>query len=63
VPNLIADRGFWVARGVLRLNVRRLMYQTLIWLRVLRDDARGLGSAVDAEDLQGLANPLVNRVG
>src|SRR5438093_13008977 len=30
VPNLMTDRGLWVAIVVGRLNVRRLMYQSLI---------------------------------
>jgi hypothetical protein len=38
------------------------MYQSLIWPRVLRDDARGMRPAFDAEDMQRLANALVDRV-
>jgi hypothetical protein len=38
------------------------MYQSLIWAAVLRHDARGLGTALDAEDLQCLANALIDRV-
>jgi hypothetical protein len=62
VPNLIADRGFWVACLLPCLNVRRLMYQTLIWFGVLRDDARGLGTPLYSQDLQRLADALVDRV-
>jgi len=62
VPNLIANRGFWVTSGTVRLNVRRLMYQTLIWPAELRDDARGLGAAVNTEDMKRLSNPLVDGV-
>src|SRR5689334_23449589 len=35
VPNLITDRGLWVAGLELDGNVRRLMYQSLIWSAVL----------------------------
>jgi hypothetical protein len=38
------------------------MYQSLIWPAVLRHDARSLGTAVDAEDLKGLADALIDRV-
>ena len=31
VPNLMTDRDAGLARGAFRLNVRRLMYQSLIW--------------------------------
>jgi hypothetical protein len=62
VPNLIANRSFWVTSGTVRLNVRRLMYQTLIWPAELRDDARGLGAAVNTEDMKRLSNPLVDGV-
>jgi hypothetical protein len=60
VPNLIADRGELVACRGAGLNVRRLMYQTLIWLAVLGHEACGLGSARNAESLERLANPLVD---
>ena len=39
------------------------MYQSLIWSLHLRDHARRLGASLDAEDLQGAADPLVDRVG
>jgi hypothetical protein len=62
VPNLITDRGFGMTVGAASFNVRRLMYQALIWSRILGDDARRLSAPLDAEYLQGLANPLVDRV-
>ena len=39
------------------------MYQSLIWSVDLRDHARSLGPPLDAKDLQGAADPLVDRVG
>ena len=36
------------------------MYQSLIWPTVLRDEARRLGTPVDAKDLQSLADSLVD---
>jgi hypothetical protein len=62
VPNLIADRAFLLAPVARSLNVRRLMYQSLIWFAVLSNDARRLRSPADAERLQGLANALIDRV-
>jgi hypothetical protein len=38
------------------------MYQSLIWSAVLGDDARGMGAALDAEDVQRLTDALVNGV-
>ena len=58
----MTDRGFWLAGLRLVGNVRRLMYQSLIWPAVPRHDARRLGAAFDAEDLEGLADPLINGV-
>ena len=43
-------------------NVRRLMYQSLIWFLVMRDDARGLGSPFDSKDCEGLPDALVDGV-
>jgi hypothetical protein len=60
VPNLLADRGVWVGLGEHRLNVRRLMYQPLIWLRVVRDDAGGLLAPAYAEDVERLPDPLID---
>ena len=62
MPNLITDRGFWVAGLRIADNVRRLMYQTLIWAMVAGDDPRGLGAPLDAEDRQGLPDSLVDGV-
>jgi hypothetical protein len=63
VPNLNAGRGFWVAGFGECLNVRRLMYQTLIWPAVLGDEAGCLRAALDAERVKRLADALVDRVG
>src|SRR3954462_12967124 len=49
VPNLMTDRGLWVACVDGGLNVRRLMYQSLIWPTVLRNDAGRLRAPLDAE--------------
>ena len=38
------------------------MYQSLIWLGVLRDDARRLGSALDTQGLKRAADSLVDGV-
>jgi hypothetical protein len=38
------------------------MYQSLIWLGILSDDPRRLRATFDAEDLERLANALVDRV-
>ena len=62
MPNLIADRGLWVAGFAWCLNVRRLMYQTLIWTTVLSDQPGGLRAAFDTKNLQRFTNPLVDRV-
>jgi len=62
VPNLLTDRGFGVAGLVIAVNVRRLMYQTLMWAAVLRNDARGLSAPFHSEDLEGLADALIDRV-
>jgi hypothetical protein len=58
----MTDRGLWVAALLVGGNVRRLMYQSLIWPAVLGDDPRRLGAPLDAEDLKGLANALVDGV-
>jgi hypothetical protein len=62
VPNLNTDRGFWVIGFRLGGNVRRLMYQSLIWSAVLRNQPRSLRAALDAKDLKGLADTLVDGV-
>jgi hypothetical protein len=58
----MTDRGFWVTGLAKSLNVRRLMYQPLIWSAVHGNEARRLGTALDAEDLQRLADTLVDGV-
>jgi hypothetical protein len=58
----MADRGFWVTGLWLGGNVRRLMYQPLIWPFRLGNDARRLGAALDSEDGERLADTLVDRV-
>ena len=62
MPNLKTDRIAGMARGSTALNVRRLMYQSLILSVHLRDHARRLRTAFDAKHLQGPANALVDRV-
>ena len=62
MPNLITDRGFWVAGLRLDGNVRRLMYQSLIWAALLRDDASCLGAAFNAKDSKRLADALIHGV-
>ncbi|MEO7601899.1 MAG: hypothetical protein ABIS39_01345 [Sphingomicrobium sp.] len=62
MPNLKSDRGIGMAGVGRRLNVRRLMYQTLIWAAVARDNARRLGPPLHAKDVQGLADALVDGV-
>ena len=63
MPNLKTDRTAGVAQGSAALNVRRLMYQSLICSVHLRNHARRLRTALDAEDMQGAANPLVDGMG
>ncbi len=63
MPNLKTDRPIGLAGVAIGLNVRRLMYQSLIWRPTLGDETRRLGSSFDAEDLEGLADALVDRVG
>jgi hypothetical protein len=58
----MTDRGFQVAGLIFPVNVRRLMYQSLILALVLRDDASGLGAALNSKNSKGLANALVDRV-
>jgi hypothetical protein len=62
VPNLNADRSFWVTVLGGRLNVRRLMYQTLIWPAVLRDNACRLIAPLHAKRGERLADALVDGV-
>jgi hypothetical protein len=58
----MTDRGLWVAGFRLAGNVRRLMYQSLIWFFVLGDDARRLRPPLDSEEGERLADALVDRV-
>ena len=62
MPNLLADRAFWVAIGGAGLNVRRLMYQPLIWPCGLRYQAGRLRPPLDLQDLQRTSNALVDGV-
>ncbi len=63
VPNLITDRPHLLAGMIGGLNVRRLMYQSLIWSAVLGNQARGLGPPLDAQHLQGAADSLIDGMG
>ena len=63
VPNLITDRPTSLVVWGAVLNVRRLMYQSLIWAGGLRDHARGLRPPLDAEDMQRAAHTLVDGMG
>jgi hypothetical protein len=64
----MTDRGFWLEANPAGLNMRRLMYQSLMWggvglgalRQVLRNDPRRLGPALNPEDLQRAADALVD---
>jgi len=58
----MTDRGVWVAVSCIGLNVRRLMYQSLIWALVLGDDPSRLRASLDPENCERLTDPLVHRV-
>ena len=62
VPNLNTDRPFRLGERGVGLNVRRLMYQPLIWAGIAGDEACRLLAPLDPEDLQGLADALVDGV-
>ena len=62
VPNLLANRLFGLVGWFPWLNVRRLMYQPLIWAAVLRHQTGGMDPAVDAKHLERAADALVDRV-
>jgi len=62
VPNLNSDRPVGLAGLGFGLNVRRLMYQSLIWSAVGGDEAGSLRAPFDAEDLKGTANSLIDGV-
>jgi hypothetical protein len=58
----MTDRGFWFAWDASGLNVRRLMYQSLIWHRVAGNCTGGLRTPLDAEYLERLTDSLVYSV-
>ena len=62
VPNLMTDRPFLVLGGKRGGNVRRLMYQSLIWTSLTGDETRGLAAALDAEDLERAPDALIDRM-
>jgi hypothetical protein len=62
VPNLKTDRIGWVARGRFALNVRRLMYQSLIWAVHPSYQSRSLRTSLDAQDVERTSDSLVNRM-
>ena len=47
---------------MIALNVRRLMYQPLIWLLVAGDDAGGLRPALDSKRVERAADALIDGV-
>ena len=55
----MTDRGVGLDRSGVPLNVRRLMYQSLIWSSDLRNDPSSLRAPLDAENLERMANALV----
>ena len=63
MPNLKTDRPIRLAGIEVALNVRRLIYQPLIWAELLRHQARGLRPALDAQRLEGEADALIDGVG
>ncbi len=58
----MTDRGLWFGRASIWLNVRRLMYQSLIWLLVAGNDSSRLSSPFNPENLERLTDALVDRV-
>ena len=62
----MTDRPQFVAGGRGRVDVRRLMYQALIWgafvSRGRRHDPRRFTASLDAQRMNGLTNPLVDSV-
>jgi hypothetical protein len=59
VPNLKTDRPLWLVLWGAMLNVRRLMYQSLIRTGGVGDHARGLRPPLDSKSMQRPANALV----
>ena len=62
VPNLKTDRPTSLLDWGAMLNVRRLMYQSLIWAGRSRDHARGLRPPFDPKNMKGAAHTLVDGV-
>jgi hypothetical protein len=66
VPNLMTDRALWVSRSRTGVDVRRLMYQTLICFAVVLnrsgDDPGRFAAPVDAKLFKSASDALVNRV-
>ena len=60
VPNLNSDRPIGMTAPLGWLNMRRLMYQTLIWTAVASDEAGGMGATLHAKDLEGSADALID---
>jgi hypothetical protein len=58
----MTDRGIGLAGAGLTLNVRRLMYQSLIWPLVAGNNSSGLRTSLDPEGRESLPDPLVDRV-
>ena len=62
VPNLKTDRPVGMSGDGKVLNVRRLMYQPLIWGAVGRNEARSVLAPADFQDMERLADALVDRM-
>jgi hypothetical protein len=62
MSNLIADGFFGLAVQRAYLNVWPLMDRALIWAAVLSDNSGRLSAALDAQDMERLADPLVDGV-
>lgn len=60
VPNLMTDRPFLVIGERDSGNVRRLMYQPLIWPDAAGNKARGLAATLDSKHLQRATNALID---
>jgi hypothetical protein len=60
VPNLITDRVAGLGLRCAALNVRRLMYQPLIWCVHPSDHAGSLDPALNLQDLQSAADALID---
>jgi hypothetical protein len=58
----MTDRAFRVIPVLVARNVRWLMYQSLIWPRILRYDPCRLSAPLDPKDRERLADPLVDCV-